>query len=61
MPLRWSVLVVYILAGGLVIFLVGSRLGTEIFPKVEFGQLAVRLRGLRERRSTRPKPLPTGR
>ena len=44
MPLRWALLVVYITAGGLVIFLVGSRLGTEIFPKVEFGQLAVRLR-----------------
>ena len=42
--LRWGVLLIYLVLAGLVIVLVGSRLGTEIFPKVDVGQLQVRLR-----------------
>ncbi len=42
--LRWAVLPVYLIAAGLVIWLVGRRLGTEIFPTVEAGQMALRIR-----------------
>jgi multidrug efflux pump subunit AcrB len=41
---RWVVLIVYLVLAGLVVTLVGSRLGTEIFPKVDAGQLQIRLR-----------------
>jgi multidrug efflux pump subunit AcrB len=41
---RWAVVIVYLLATGLVITLLGRRLGTEIFPRVDAGQLQVRLR-----------------
>ena len=43
----WRGLVVpaYLLVSFLVIVFVGRRLGTEIFPRVEAGQLQVRLRG----------------
>jgi multidrug efflux pump subunit AcrB len=41
---RWLVLVVYLAVAGLVVIIVGKRLGTEIFPKVEAGQLSVKLR-----------------
>jgi multidrug efflux pump subunit AcrB len=41
---RWAILGVYVLAATLVIVFLGSRLGTEIFPKVDVGQLQVRLR-----------------
>ena len=41
---RWLVVTVYILAAAAVIVLVGSRLGTEIFPRIEAGQLQLRLR-----------------
>src|SRR5882672_61501 len=42
--LRWLVALVYLVLVAVLIFLVGGRLGTEIFPKVEAGQLQVRLR-----------------
>ena len=42
--LRWAVLTVYLVAAGLVIWFVGRRLGTEIFPTVEAGQMALRIR-----------------
>ncbi|HEU0039032.1 MAG TPA: efflux RND transporter permease subunit [Verrucomicrobiae bacterium] len=42
--LRWAVLLVYLIATMMVIWLVGRRLGTEIFPTVDSGQLALRVR-----------------
>jgi multidrug efflux pump subunit AcrB len=42
--LRWLGVTGYVLASALVIGWVGARLGTEIFPKVDTGQLQVRLR-----------------
>ncbi|MSU57277.1 MAG: efflux RND transporter permease subunit [Pedosphaera sp.] len=42
--MRWAVLPIYLIASVLVIWLVGSRLGTEIFPTVEAGQMALRVR-----------------
>jgi multidrug efflux pump subunit AcrB len=44
MRLRWAVLGVYLLAAGLVIFLIGSRLGNDIFPNVDTGMFQLRLR-----------------
>ena len=44
MPLRWIVVGVYVAGAGLVIWLVGGQLGTEIFPKVDSGQFQLRLR-----------------
>jgi multidrug efflux pump subunit AcrB len=41
---RWLVLLVYLGVAGLVVYLVTPKLGTEIFPKVDAGQLSVRLR-----------------
>lgn len=41
---RWLVAAVYIAASVLVIGLIGGQLGTEIFPKADAGQLALRLR-----------------
>ncbi|MDE3067466.1 MAG: efflux RND transporter permease subunit [Verrucomicrobiota bacterium] len=41
---RWLVVGVYVVVAGLVIGLFGPRLGTDIFPKVEAGQLQLRLR-----------------
>jgi len=41
---RWLVLIGYLALSGLVIVIAGKRLGTEIFPKVDAGQLGVRLR-----------------
>jgi multidrug efflux pump subunit AcrB len=41
---RWLVALVYLAVCGIVVFLVGRKLGTEIFPRVEAGQLQVRLR-----------------
>jgi multidrug efflux pump subunit AcrB len=41
---RWAVLLIYVVLAGLVLWGVGGRLGTEIFPKVDTGQLRVRLR-----------------
>src|SRR5207245_2312599 len=37
--LRGFVVVAYLVAAILLVWLIGSRLGTEIFPKVEAGQL----------------------
>ena len=34
----------YVVAAGLIIWLVGGHLGTEIFPKVDAGQFQLRLR-----------------
>src|SRR5262249_29526365 len=42
--LRWAVLVAYIVIATLAILVIGPQLGTEIFPKVDVGQLQVRLR-----------------
>jgi multidrug efflux pump subunit AcrB len=42
--LRWAVLGAYLVLGAVVIVLVGRQLGTEIFPKIDVGQLQVRLR-----------------
>ncbi len=42
--LRWLTLAAYVALAALIIWLVGMRLGTEIFPKVDAGQLQVRLR-----------------
>ena len=41
---RWLVAPAYLVVTGLVILLLGQRLGTEIFPRVETSQLQVRLR-----------------
>jgi multidrug efflux pump subunit AcrB len=42
--MRWLNVAGYVAASALVIGLVGTRLGTDIFPKVDTGQLQVRLR-----------------
>ena len=41
---RWFVVAVYLAATGAIIVFGGRRLGSEIFPRVESGQLQVRLR-----------------
>ena len=41
---RWVVATAYLVAAGAVIVILGRGLGTEIFPRVEAGQLQVRLR-----------------
>jgi multidrug efflux pump subunit AcrB len=41
---RWLVVGAYLLASGLVIVFIGRQLGTEIFPRVDAGQLQLRLR-----------------
>ncbi len=42
--MRWLVVAVYLAATVAVIMLVGGRLGVEIFPKTDSGQLALRVR-----------------
>jgi len=42
--LRWIVVLLYLGLAAAIIFFVGRRLGKDIFPKVEAGQLQVRLR-----------------
>src|SRR6185295_15161086 len=42
--MRWIVLPIYLVIAALVIWLVGGRLGTEIFPTVDAGQMALRIR-----------------
>ncbi len=42
--LRWPLAIVYVVVAGLVVWFVGSRLGTEIFPKTDTGQFALRFR-----------------
>jgi multidrug efflux pump subunit AcrB len=44
MPLRWVVVGVYLVAAGVVIWLVGGQVGREIFPTVDTGQFQLRLR-----------------
>jgi multidrug efflux pump subunit AcrB len=41
---RWLVVPAYLLVAGLIIVLVGGHLGREIFPKVDSGQFAFRMR-----------------
>jgi multidrug efflux pump subunit AcrB len=41
---RWLLLAVYLLCAGAVIALLSGRVGTEIFPRVDAGQLQLRLR-----------------
>jgi multidrug efflux pump subunit AcrB len=41
---RWLVVAAYLAVTGVIILLIGRGLGTEIFPRVEVGQLQVRLR-----------------
>jgi multidrug efflux pump subunit AcrB len=42
--LRWLIVLAYVVAAVLVIWLVGGRLGTEIFPTVDAGQFQLHLR-----------------
>ncbi|MGA2500927.1 MAG: efflux RND transporter permease subunit, partial [Tepidisphaeraceae bacterium] len=42
---RWVVAGVYLVSAALVVWFAGRRLGTEIFPKVDAGQIQLRLRG----------------
>ena len=44
MPARWIVMLVYLVIAAVLIWFIGARLGAEIFPKVDTGQLQVRLR-----------------
>lgn len=44
MRFRWLVLAVYLVAAGAITWFVGQRLGTEIFPTVDAGQIALRIR-----------------
>jgi len=44
MPLRWVLVPSYLILVGLVIWLVGSQVGREIFPTVDTGQFQLRLR-----------------
>lgn len=44
LALRWPLAALYLAACAGVVVVVGSRLGTEIFPKTDNGQFAVRLR-----------------
>jgi multidrug efflux pump subunit AcrB len=46
MPFRWVVVGGYVIGAGLVIWLIGGRLGTEIFPAVDTGSFQLRLRAL---------------
>ncbi|MGH7945269.1 MAG: efflux RND transporter permease subunit [Opitutaceae bacterium] len=42
--LRWPLAIIYLAACGAVVWTIGGRLGTEIFPKTDNGQFALRLR-----------------
>src|SRR5688572_4926620 len=42
--LRWPLAIIYLVACGAVVWTIGGRLGTEIFPKTDNGQFALRLR-----------------
>jgi multidrug efflux pump subunit AcrB len=44
LPLRWVLVPSYLVLVGLVIWLVGSQVGREIFPTVDTGQFQLRLR-----------------
>src|SRR5262249_26268169 len=41
---RWILVGTYVLLAGATIFLLGSSLGTEIFPRVDAGQIQLRFR-----------------
>jgi multidrug efflux pump subunit AcrB len=41
---RWFLIAGYVVAAGLLIWLVGGQLGTDIFPRVDSGQFQLRLR-----------------
>jgi RND family efflux transporter MFP subunit len=41
---RWAIVGLYALLSAAALFLVGGRLGTELFPRVDAGQLQLRLR-----------------
>ncbi|HPA19135.1 MAG TPA: efflux RND transporter permease subunit [Verrucomicrobiae bacterium] len=41
---RWLVVVAYVVVAGSTVWLIGGRLGTEIFPKSDSGQFALRFR-----------------
>ena len=42
--LRWPLAIIYLVVCGAVVWVIGARLGTEIFPKTDNGQFALRLR-----------------
>ncbi len=42
--LRWPLALIYLVVCGAIIWVFGARLGTEIFPKTDNGQFALRLR-----------------
>jgi multidrug efflux pump subunit AcrB len=42
--IRWLVVPVYLAAAAFIVWSIGGRLGVEIFPKTDVGQLALRLR-----------------
>ncbi len=42
--LRWPLAIIYLIVCGAVVWVFGARLGTEIFPKTDNGQFALRLR-----------------
>src|SRR5438093_5762796 len=44
MRARWLLVLLYLAAAGGIIVVVGRHLGTDIFPKVDAGQLQLRLR-----------------
>jgi multidrug efflux pump subunit AcrB len=41
---RWPLIIIYLLAAAVIIVFVGRQLGIEIFPDVDTGQMAIRLR-----------------
>ncbi|MSU51119.1 MAG: efflux RND transporter permease subunit [Opitutus sp.] len=41
---RWPLALIYLVGCGAIIYVFGARLGTEIFPKTDNGQFALRLR-----------------
>jgi multidrug efflux pump subunit AcrB len=44
MPVRWLLVGAYLIVAGLIIWQVGSRIGTDIFPLVDTGQFQLRVR-----------------
>jgi len=42
--LRWPVMLVYLVVAAAIVWFVGARVGTEIFPKADTGQFALRFR-----------------
>jgi len=41
---RWAVVPLYLLGCGLMLWLIGGRLGTELFPQIDSGQFVLRFR-----------------